>query len=94
MFNGVFHSENLLNVEVRKSIAQEAYQHAGTGGSQNWCAQFVRQAVEAVLGVKLKQHHSAKDYGPSYVDVGFVKVATYSSSEDIDEGSSWIFLFC
>ena len=42
------------------------------------CARFVREAVEFALVTKnLKRVLSAKNYGPSYEEVGFKKIFSY-----------------
>jgi len=43
-------------------------------GSIGMCAKYCRLAVEAALSVSLQRHVSAKDYGVSYLGVGFVLV--------------------
>jgi hypothetical protein len=48
--------------------------HAG-GHSHGHCAQYTREAIEHG-GLTLQRHVSAKDYGTSLLNAGFVEVST------------------
>jgi len=55
--------------DVNKAIAHlNAYSGEHSKGS---CAHYVREAIEAGGGIKLKTHNSAKDYGSSLEAAGF-----------------------
>ena len=69
---------------VRDDIAEKAYNNA-LDKSAGQCAKYVRQAVEAATGKVVSRTNSAKDYGPKYEAIGFSKITSYGSNDNVNE---------
>ena len=66
--------------------AEKAIEHLDSNAktkSVGACARYVREAIEAG-GVTLIRQHSAKNYGASLLNVGFLKIATTCSDTGIE----------